>query len=183
MRAHSPRVPFIGLLIGAVLATAAVAQHAAPYAGQDARQIKSLSQEDIQQLLAGGGWGFAKPAELSGYPGPFHVLELADKLQLSKSQHRKIKSIYETMNQQARKLGASFVAAEKSLSEAFTSGQLSPDRLKALLEESGRLRAQLREIHLAAHLATKPLLSRHQIVVYAQLRGYSGAAGHQHHKQ
>ena len=28
------------------------------------------------ELLAGGGWGFALPAELNGLPGPRHVLEL-----------------------------------------------------------------------------------------------------------
>jgi hypothetical protein len=49
---------------------------AMPYAGQDARDIKSLSAEDIAELRRGGGWGFAKSAELNGMPGPAHLLEL-----------------------------------------------------------------------------------------------------------
>ena len=28
-----------------------------PYRGQDQREIKTLSDEDIQQLRTGGGWG------------------------------------------------------------------------------------------------------------------------------
>ena len=39
--------------------------------------IKSLSQDDQSALLAGRGMGLARPAELNGYPGPAHVLELA----------------------------------------------------------------------------------------------------------
>ena len=49
----------------------------APYAGQQARAIKSLSDEDIAALLKGEGMGMAAAAELNGYPGPAHVLQLA----------------------------------------------------------------------------------------------------------
>ena len=44
-----------------------------PYAGQENRQIKSLSANDIQELKRGGGWGLAKAAELNGLPGPAQV--------------------------------------------------------------------------------------------------------------
>jgi len=48
----------------------AIAQHAghtpnAPYAGEEHRAIKSLSDEDIAELRRGGGWGLAKAAELN----------------------------------------------------------------------------------------------------------------------
>ena len=46
------------------------------YAGQEAREIKALSAEELGDLLAGKG--LAKAAELDGYAGPAHVLELAD---------------------------------------------------------------------------------------------------------
>jgi len=45
-----------------------------PYAGQEKRQISSLSQQDVDDLLGGKGWGLAKPAELNGYPGPAHEI-------------------------------------------------------------------------------------------------------------
>lgn len=37
------------------------------YAGQEQREIKSLSAEDVQSLLTGKGMGLAKAAELNGY--------------------------------------------------------------------------------------------------------------------
>ena len=49
---------------------------ASPYAGQESRRIKSLSEQDIAELRAGRGWGLAKAAELNGMPGPAHLLEL-----------------------------------------------------------------------------------------------------------
>ena len=48
-----------------------------PYAGQEARSIKALSDDDIAALRKGEGMGMAKAAELNGYPGPVHVLSLA----------------------------------------------------------------------------------------------------------
>jgi hypothetical protein len=43
----------------------------------------------MSTLLSGQGSGFAKPAELNGYPGPAHVLELAGPLGLDAPQlHR-----------------------------------------------------------------------------------------------
>ncbi|MBT3972460.1 MAG: hypothetical protein HOE99_01485, partial [Acidiferrobacteraceae bacterium] len=49
---------------------------ASPYVGQETRVIKSLSAEDIDDLINGRGWGLAKPAELNGVPGPAHLLEM-----------------------------------------------------------------------------------------------------------
>ena len=65
----------VPLLLACVL-TGAAAQttpHASAYAGQQSRAIKSLSEQDVDDLLAGRGAGFAKAAELNGYPGPAHV--------------------------------------------------------------------------------------------------------------
>src|SRR5207244_4142384 len=49
-----------------------------PYAGQQRRSVKALSEQQLSDLQAGRGMGLALPAELNGYPGPSHVLELAD---------------------------------------------------------------------------------------------------------
>jgi hypothetical protein len=52
-----------------------------PYAWEQTRAIKALSDEDIAALRQGEGMGMgmgmAKAAELNGYPGPVHVLALA----------------------------------------------------------------------------------------------------------
>ena len=69
------------VLAALVLAPAAFAdQSAMPYAGQQTRAIKALSDDEIAAFLNGEGMGFAKAAELNGYPGPAHVLTLAQKL-------------------------------------------------------------------------------------------------------
>jgi hypothetical protein len=54
------------------------------------RPIKALSEQQVADLQAGRGMGLALPAELNGYPGPAHVLELADKLGLSADQRASV---------------------------------------------------------------------------------------------
>src|SRR5436309_2806011 len=96
-----------GLLVG--VASAQHDQHAPhtqpgptlPYAGQDAREIKSLSAEDIAELRRGGGWGFAKAAELNGMPGPAHLLDLKDQIGLDPDQVAAIQAIFDKMRTSA----------------------------------------------------------------------------------
>jgi len=38
--------------------------YSSKYKGEEQREIKTLSSEDIIELEKGGGWGFAKAAEL-----------------------------------------------------------------------------------------------------------------------
>src|SRR5687768_9587041 len=59
---------------------------ASPYAGEEARDIKALSPEEIEGYQKGAGLGYAKPAELNSYPGPLHALEMAERLGLSEEQ-------------------------------------------------------------------------------------------------
>ena len=53
------------------------------YVGQEKREIKSLSESDIEELKNGGGWGLAKAAELNGVPGPVHLLEMKKEIGLN----------------------------------------------------------------------------------------------------
>jgi hypothetical protein len=162
----------------------AVASDAArerPYAGQQNRAIASLSEQDVAELLDGAGWGFAKPAELNGYPGPRHLLDLAEELELSPEQVVGIEQAFRNMQTRARDLGAEFVAAEADLNAAFRAGDVDQDSLRALTVRAGELWAALRETHLAAHLQVRPLLSRHQIHEYNRLRGYEDGAETGHH--
>lgn len=55
------------LIWAAVLASAAGAE-TTPYAGQQTRAVASLSVQDVDDLLARRGWGFAKPADLIDLP-------------------------------------------------------------------------------------------------------------------
>jgi len=71
------KILFALLIMGLFTALFAQEDHS-PYAGQENRTIKALSQGEIKNFLSGAGMGFAKAAELNHYPGPKHVLELAD---------------------------------------------------------------------------------------------------------
>src|SRR5438876_506210 len=70
---------------------------ARPYAGQQSREIKALSPEEIGQYLSGAGMGYAKPAELNGYPGPMHVLENADGLALTPEQRKQTTALMKAL--------------------------------------------------------------------------------------
>ena len=143
----------------------------APYAGFEARDIASLSERDIEELRRGGGWGLALPAELNGRPGPAHLLELEEELDLSASQVEAISSIYEQMRAAAIAAGERFIAAEAALSEAFARSELFEKTLRDLIAEAAEARAELRFIHLSRHLSTPDLLTDAQIQRYNVLRG------------
>jgi len=156
------------------LATAAQHSHSA-YAGMENRNIKSLSESDLEDLRRGAGWGLALAAELNGVPGPAHLLELKDQIGLSAEQVRAIEEIFAQMKSEAQAAGAEFIAAEQAIEAAFRAGDLSPDTLRALIDRSAAARAELRYIHLVRHLETPPLLSDTQIAAYNTLRGYGAA--------
>lgn len=153
-----------------------------PYAGQQTRQVSSLSPKDIAALEKGEGWGLAKPAELNGYPGPAHVLEFADKLELTTEQRSAIESSFARMRARAQELGVALVEAEAALDDAFKSNAATPELLTERLTMAESIRAALRATHLTAHLEITPLLSDEQKKQYAELRGYAGGhAGHEGH--
>ena len=79
------------------------------YAGQEGRQIKSLSAQDTDDLSNGRGWGFAKAAELNGLPGPKHILEMADQIMLSPEQRDKIEDLFQEIKSRAVPLGNELV--------------------------------------------------------------------------
>ncbi len=182
------RILLTAVAAGLAFGSPAVAQHAGhaapataqPYAGQQMRAISSLSEADVKMLLAGGGWGLAKPAELNGYPGPAHVLELADKLALTPQQKKRVEQIFKRMQMRAKSIGARYVAAEQAIDEIFKSGKVETGSLQTRLRDTERLRSELRRAHLVAHIETTPLLSDEQRKKYAELRGYGG--GHEHHQ-
>jgi len=160
-----------------VLPLLAAAQHApSPYAGQERRAIKSLSEKEVASLLAGEGMGYAKAAELNGYPGPAHVLELAEPLGLDARQRQATQELMARHRERARQLGRELVAAEERLDRAFASRSIDERTLAELTAEVGRRQAAVREEHLRTHLTQTALLSPTQVQRYQQLRGYAAGA-------
>ncbi len=166
----------IGLTCLAMSGLSGIAAAQAPYAGQQSRPITSFSEDEVKGYLAGQGMGLAKPAELNGYPGPAHVLELADKLKLTAEQKAAAQASFDKMAARAKQAGARYIDAERALDDAFRSGKTDSAAVKSKLAEAEQARTETRLAHLDAHLEISPLLSAAQRQRYAELRGYTGAA-------
>jgi hypothetical protein len=159
----------------AVLAGPATAEHQhgqTPYAGLQQRPVKALSDQQIADLRAGRGMGLALAGELNGYPGPSHVLELADQLELTGDQRERVQQLFETMKAEAIPVGEKLIAQETALDQAFAGRQIQPATLTSLTAQIGETQGRLRAVHLKYHLTTAELLSPHQRHRYAELRGY-----------
>lgn len=150
---------------------------AQPYAGLQARDIKALSPAQIAQLRAGEGMGLALAAELNGYPGPRHVLDLGAQLGLTDAQRARVRQLSDAMKAEAVPLGQKLIAAERDLDIAFADRTMTPERLQAATAAIGELQGKLRDTHLKYHLATAALLTTDQIHRYTELRGYTAVAG------
>src|SRR3954468_2717134 len=139
--------------------TAASAQQQ-PYAGLDARPIKALSEQQIDDLKAGRGMGLALAAELNGYPGPAHVLELSERLALSPAQKQQIQKLFESMKAESSAIGVRLIEQEGALDLQFADHSITPDALKDATAKIGVTQAELRNAHLKYHLETARILSR-----------------------
>ena len=172
---------FIKTLIALASALAVTAfSQTTPYTGQQARAIKSLSDSDIAELLAGQGMGLAKAAELNGYPGPAHVLELADALALTPGQRQAAQDLMASHKARARELGSELVVLERNLDQAFLHKTIDPSTLRRLTADIGAKQAALREEHLRTHLSQTALLNTDQVMRYAAARGYTQSPAPSH---
>lgn len=161
---------FIALLFA--LPVLAVAQDHHQRHADNAPQVKSLTEAEVAGYLEGRGMGMAKPAEMNSYPGPMHVLELADKLQLTDKQRTEAERIFAAMRAEAVRLGKQIVEKENELNRLFAGRKATREDLRSLTGEIGRLQAELRAVHLAAHIEMTRELTEEQINAYDQLRGH-----------
>ncbi|MDD9909320.1 MAG: Spy/CpxP family protein refolding chaperone [Ahrensia sp.] len=148
-----------------------------PYAGQQSRMVSALSSQTVEGLKAGAGLGYAK-AELNGWPGPLHILELAEELSLSQEQSRQIEEIRQAMLERAKPLGVKLIEAEGALDSVFEQPSPAAIDIERATLEAAKIEAELRAVHLTAHLQSTPLLSPEQKAIYQRERGYHGHHGH-----
>ena len=144
-----------------------------PYAGLEERPIKALARERVADLLAGRGAGYALAAELNHYPGPAHALELRSKLGVTAKQAEALRRIEAEVHRRARPLGRRLVALERELDRAFATATITKAEVAALTGAIGELEGRVRRTHLEGHLETRRLLTRHQVMRYDELRGYT----------
>jgi len=163
-----------------LLTCSAMAQQ--PYAGLQERSIKTLSEQQIADLNAGRGMGLALAAELNGYPGPIHAIELAEQLHLTNDQVTKLRSLFDAMKAEAIPLGTTWITQERDLNEEFARRTITVERLEAATQRIGTTQAALRAAHLRYHLSTVAILTPDQVARYNELRGYKsdGVSPHGH---
>lgn len=154
------------------------------YAGQEKRAIKALSDQEIADYRNGRGMGTSKAAELNHYPGPRHVLDHAQALQLSAGQQASTQKIHDAMAREAARVGERIVQMEAQLEDLFATGQAGSDNTRHLVHEIATLQAEFRLVHLNAHLSMRQILSQEQVAAYDSLRGYGSTKtrdeGHKH---
>src|SRR5882672_7758747 len=131
-----------------LLTSAAAANAQTPYAGMQTRPIKALSEQQVADLGAGRGMGLALAAELNGYPGPSHVIELADALALQPDQRARVQQLFEQMKAEAIVVGNRLIDQEAGLDRQFVARSVTPATLAAATGAIGQSQAELRATHL-----------------------------------
>ena len=102
-----------------------------------------------------------------------HVLELADRLELSSGQREETQSLMSQHKDRARALGAQLVSAERDLDGLFAQRTPTAVEVDAATRRIGMLQAELRAEHLKTHVAQTAILSAEQTRLYGTLRGYA----------
>jgi len=158
--------------IGVLLVLAAAAQHkhsppGAPAAAQASHH--ACLEQERSALERGEGFGMALAADRNGYPGPKHVLELKAELKLTPEQESAMEKLFAQMQQQAVARGREVLIAEARLEELFAAKRLAAE-LREQAYRVATLRAELRWVHLSAHLAARKLLTPEQLAAYQQIR-------------
>jgi len=146
--------------------------HHSPYAGTQNREIKALSEQQIEGLRGGKGMAMAMPAELNGYPGPLHVLQLASKLGVTPEQEAETTKLYAQMLQEAKSQGEKVIEAERELDALFAQKKATPESVATAVSGAASAQGKLRETHLRYHLSMMNVLSPEQVTQYNKLRGY-----------
>lgn len=124
--------------------------------------------------------GLSKAAELNGYPGPAHVLELAVELKLTAEQQKQTELLFQLMKSKVITLGEQLVEEERALDQMFASRAATPEGVAIAVARISTLQGEIRRVHLDAHLQETAILAPLQIKTYAHLRGYEAANPHDH---
>lgn len=116
--------------------------------------------------------GMAKAAELHGYPGPKHILDLAQQLRLIDAQRTDVQAIFDRPSAAAKPLGGALIAQER-LDQVFAKGGIARDRLAAAPPAIAEVQGRLRAVHPSAHFETRALFNGDQLARCEYLRGYA----------
>jgi hypothetical protein len=170
------KVGIVILVLAGSLLAIAESSAQQPYAALEGWAVKALSEQQIADLRAGRGMGLALAAELNGYPGPLHVIELAKGLDLTDLQLASAHALFDAMKAETVPIGVRLIEQEAELDKLFASRTITPETLGVATAAIGDINATLRAAHLKYHLAMLDVLRPSQVLRYSELRGYSRAA-------
>jgi Spy/CpxP family protein refolding chaperone len=134
------------------------------------RRVEAYLKEFDAVVADGRGFGLAFAADQNGYPGPLHVLELKDRLQLTPAQEARMTALFQTMLAEARAKAARLAEAETRLRQVFAAGTADAAAVRAAVAGAEAARAEVRLVHLLTHLETRDLLTEAQRRTYHHLR-------------
>ncbi len=128
--------------------------------------ITAYSQDTIppdkDQLLKGELNGQTSVAERNGFPVPKKIISFKEQLGLTKDQLRKIDEMLTNLQVSTTVKGQEIIDAEVELEKLFESGAINDKTLRIKLEQIGKMRADLRFMHLQIYLKEKQILSPKQ---------------------
>lgn len=168
----------VGVVSSLLLAVPVHSPLAAPPAQAAQAAHHACLEEERQAIERGQGFGMALVADRNGFPGPRHILDMKDELKLSADQVRDVQQLFDKMHNRAVELGNELLAKEAELDRLFAQGVSGEASVRHLLTESALLRAELRWVHIFAHLEARDLLTPEQRRAYHAARYASGEHKH-----
>lgn len=151
-------------------------RHAGPAADAHHTVVQTYEKAFEQNVAEGRGFGMAFAADQNGYPGPLHVLELKDRLKLTADQEAKMQAMLGAMFAESKPRSARLLESEAKLRQLFASGRADEAAVKAAVADVEKARADVRLVHLLAHLKTREILTEEQRRLYHEARwGEHGA--------
>ncbi|HMB37963.1 MAG TPA: hypothetical protein VKO85_02715 [Wenzhouxiangellaceae bacterium] len=162
--------------VASTVAPHALAQETAD-SGQHGNRHQSMQAREFSNLRQGRGMGMGRVAGVNGYPGPRHVLEHAEALELTEGQIERSGELMARVKTRAPELGNQIVDAEKRLEAMFAEGSINAAKMDSLLLEIAELRAHLRSLHLTAHLDQAAVLTEAQLEKFKTLQSAAETDG------
>ena len=123
-----------------------------------------------ENVRDGRGFGMAFVADQQGYPGPLHVLELKDRLRLSRDQEAKAEVLLAAMFAESRPKSARLLDAEAKLRRLFAGSRPNEAAVRTAVGEVETARADVRLVHLLFHVKMADALTDEQRRVYQEAR-------------
>jgi Spy/CpxP family protein refolding chaperone len=163
-------VSVLGSIAFAAAQTGGHGSHGVDSASAPHRRMQAALEERNGVIAKGLGAGLAFPADQNSYPGPLHVLEHKDALQLTAPQERRMAALQAAMFAASRPASRRLLEAEDRLRRLFADGVADESRVRAAVADVERAWTDVRLVHLLTHLQARVVLTEEQRRIYHEVR-------------